>query len=293
VNLGLQISRFRWPGGPPHTAQTLREIARAADDAGFASIWLMDHFFQISSIAKVEEDMLEAYTTLGFLAACTQRARLGTLVSGVHHRHPGVLVKQVTTLDVLSAGRAWLGIGAGWYARESAGLGVAFPPLKERFERLEETLKIAHHMWRGDTSPLYGKHFHLAEPINSPPPLSQPHPPILIGGGGERKTLRFVARYADACNIFARYSRPDLLRKLAKLQRYCEEEGRSYDAIQKTTLTQWNVARKSPQAIVDQIGELREIGFDTVIASLNGVETIKPIEVIARDVLPQVVSRES
>jgi F420-dependent oxidoreductase-like protein len=288
MNLGLQISRFRWPGGLPHTAHTLREIARAADDAGYASIWLMDHFFQISSIAKVEEDMLEAYTTLGFLAACTQRARLGTLVTGVHHRHPGVLVKQVTTLDVLSEGRAWLGIGAGWYARESAGLGVPFPPLKERFERLEETLKIAHHMWRGDASPLYGRHFQLAEPINSPAPLSQPHPPILIGGGGERKTLRFVARYADACNIFARYSRPDLLRKLAKLQRYCLEEGRSYDAIQKTTLTQWNVARKSPQAIIDQIGELAEIGFDTVIASLNGVETIKPIEVIARDVLPQI-----
>ena len=288
MNLGLQISRFRWPGGPPLTAQTLREIARAADDAGYASIWLMDHFFQISSIAKVEEDMLEAYTTLGFLAACTQRARLGTLVTGVHHRHPGVLVKQVTTLDVLSEGRAWLGIGAGWYARESAGLGVPFAPLKERFERLEETLKIAHHMWRGDTSPLYGKHFQLAEPINSPAPLSQPHPPILIGGGGERKTLRFVARYADACNIFARYSRPDLVRKLAKLQRYCIEEGRSYDAIQKTTLTQWNIARKSPQEIVDQIAELAEIGFDTVIASLNQVETIKPIEVMARDVLPQI-----
>jgi F420-dependent oxidoreductase-like protein len=287
VNLGLQISRFRWPGGPPHAAQTLRDIARAADDAGYTSIWLMDHFFQISSIAKVEEDMLEAYTTLGFLAACTQRLRLGTLVSGVHHRHPGVLVKQVTTLDVLSEGRAWLGIGAGWYARESAGLGVPFPPLKERFERLEETLKIAHHMWRGDTSPLYGRHFQLAEPINSPASLSQPHPPILIGGGGERKTLRLVARYADACNFFARLPKPDLARKLKKLRGYCAEEGRSYDAIDKTVLTQWNPARKSGQEILDQLGELRELGFDTVIASVTGVETLKPIEILARDVFPQ------
>jgi F420-dependent oxidoreductase-like protein len=288
VKLGLQIPRFRWPGGPPQTATTLRDIARAADEAGYASIWLMDHFFQIRSIASVEEDMLEAYTTLGFLAAHTRRARLGTLVTGVHYRHPGVLIKQVTTLDVLSEGRAWLGIGAGWYARESHGLGVPFPPVGERFERLEESLKIAHHMWQGDPSPLYGKHFQLAEPINSPAPLSQPHPPILIGGGGERKTLRFVARYADACNIFARYPRADLLRKLAKLRGYCDEAGRSYADIQKTTLTQWNTARKSPQQIVEHIGELRDIGFDTVIASLTNVDTIKPIEVIARDVLPQV-----
>jgi F420-dependent oxidoreductase-like protein len=287
VKLGLQISRFRWPGGPPQLAQTLAQIARAADDAGYASIWLMDHFFQISSIAKPEEEMLEAYTTLGFLAAHTRQARLGTLVTGVHHRHPGILVKQVTTLDVLSEGRAWLGIGAGWYERESKGLGVPFPPLKERFERLEETLKIAHHMWRGDTSPVYGKHVQFAEPINSPAPISQPHPPILIGGGGEKKTLRLVARYADACNIFARYPKRDLQRKLGKLRQYSEQEGRSYDAIEKSTLTQWDPVRKSPQEIVDQLGELREIGFDTVIASVKGVETLKPIEILARDVFPQ------
>ncbi len=287
MKLGLQISRFRWPGGPPQIASTLASIARATDDAGYASIWVMDHFFQISSIARVDEEMLEAYTTLGFLAAHTRRARLGTLVTGVHYRHPGVLVKQVTTLDVLSQGRAWLGIGAGWYERESKGLGVPFPPLKERFERLEETLKIAHQMWRGSTEPIYGKHYQLAEPLNSPPSISQPHPPILVGGGGERKTLRLVARYADACNIFARYSKADLTRKLKKLRQYCEEEGRSYADIDKTTLTQWDPVRKSPQEIVDQLGELRELGFDTVIASLRGVETLKPIEILARDVFPQ------
>ena len=268
-------------------AQTLAQIARAADDAGYASIWLMDHYFQISSIAKPEEEMLEAYTTLGFLAAHTRRARLGTLVTGVHYRHPGILVKQVTTLDVLSEGRAWLGIGAGWYERESKGLGVPFPPVKERFERLEESLKIAHHMWRGETVPLYGKHFQLAEPINSPAPISQPHPPVMVGGGGERKTLRFVARYGDACNIFARYPKRDLLRKLAKLRQYALDEGRPYEAIEKTTLTQWDPVRKSPQEIVDQLGELRETGFDTVIASVKAVETLTPIEILARDVFPQ------
>jgi F420-dependent oxidoreductase-like protein len=287
VKFGLQISRFRWPGGPPQIASTLAQIARTADDAGFASIWLMDHFFQISSIAKPEEEMLEAYTTLGFLAAHTSRARLGTLVTGVHYRHPGILVKQVTTLDVLSEGRAWLGIGAGWYEREAKGLGVPFPPLKERFERLEETLKVAHQMWRGETTPYYGKHAQYAEPMNSPQAITEPHPPVLIGGGGERKTLRLVARYGDACNIFARYGRRDLVRKLDKLRQYCEEEGRSYDAISKTTLTQWNPARQSAQEIVDQLAELRDIGFDTVIASLRAVETLKPIETLARDVFPQ------
>ena len=287
MRLGLQIPRFHWAGGSQQLSTTLAAVAKAADEAGFASIWLMDHFFQIRSIGNVEEEMLEAYTTLGFLAAHTRIARLGTLVTGVQYRHPGVLVKQVTTLDVLSGGRAWLGIGAGCYERESKGLGVPFPPLKTRFERLEETLQIAHLMWRGDVTPFYGRHFQLAEPINSPAPITQPRPPILIGGGGERKTLRLVARYADACNLFTRYGRHDLQRKLDKLRAYCDEAGRSFDAIDRTSLGQWDPVRKSPQAIVDELGELHELGFTTAIASLRGVETLKPIEIIARDVLPR------
>jgi F420-dependent oxidoreductase-like protein len=231
--------------------------------------------------------MLEAYTTLGYLAAHTKRVRLGTLVTGVHHRHPAVLVKQVTTLDVLSEGRAWLGIGAGWYERESRGLGIPFPSVKERFERLEEALKIAHHMWRGDRTPFYGKHYQLAEPINSPAPITQPHPPILVGGGGERKTLRLVARYADACNLFARLPVYDLARKLEKLNDYCAEEGRPYESIEKTALVNWDTSRRPAQHILDQLRELRELDFDTVIASLSRVETLKPIETLARDVLPQ------
>jgi F420-dependent oxidoreductase-like protein len=288
MRIGLQIPRFHWAGGPPRMAETLASIAHTADEAGMVSIWLMDHFFQISSVGKAEEEMLEAYTTLGFLAAHTRRARLGTLVTGVHYRHPGVLVKQVTTLDVLSQGRAWLGIGAGWNERESKGLGVPFPPRSDRFERLEETLKIAHAMWGpGPVVPVYGKHFQLAEPINSPPGLSQPHPPILVGGGGEQKTLRLVARYADACNLFTRYGPGELAWKLNVLQGYCEEYGRPYSDIDRTSLGQWDPVRKSPAAIVDELGKLHEMGFTTAIASLRGVETLKPLEILARDVIPQ------
>ena len=286
MKIGIQVNRFRFPGGPAGIGETLSSIARTADEAGFASIWLMDHFFQIGSLGKAEDEMLEAYTTLGYLAACTRRARLGTLVTGVHYRHPGVLIKQVTTLDVISGGRAWLGIGAGWYERESKGLGVPFPVLKERFERLEETLQIAHAMWRRETAPIYGKHFRLAEPLLSPQAVSQPHPPIMVGGGGERKTLRLVARYADACNLFTRYSKQDLRRKLDTLRRYCAEEGRSFEDIDRTSLGQWDPVRKSPQQIVDELGELRELGFTTAIASVRDVEKLTPLEILARDVLP-------
>jgi F420-dependent oxidoreductase-like protein len=289
MHVALQLPRFHWAGGAPGIAEKLAAIARAADDAGFASLWLMDHLFQIRSIGNVEEEMLEAYTTLGFLAAHTSRVRLGTLVTGVHYRHPGVLVKQVTTLDVLSGGRAWLGIGAGWYERESRGLGVPFPSLGDRFARLEETLQIAQRMWSAsDESPFYGRHFQLAEPINSPPPISQPRPPILVGGGGERKTLRLVARYADACNLFARYGRRDLTRKLSLLEQYCSDYGRPFSAIDRTSLSQWNPLRKSAQQIVNELGELHELGFTTAIGSLTGVETLKPIEIFARDVIPEV-----
>lgn len=287
MQIGLQIPRFHWKSGPPHIAQTLAAIARAADNAGFSSIWLMDHFFQIASIARPEEEMLEAYTTLGFLAAHTQRVRLGTLVTGVHYRHPGVLVKQVTTLDVLSGGRAWLGIGAGWYERESRGLGVAFPPLRERFSKLEETLQIAHAMFAGVREPIYGRYFQLAEPINSPMPLSEPSPRIMVGGGGERKTLRLVARYADACNLFTRYGPGQLAHKLEVLREYCDEYGRPYDAIDRTSLGQWDPVRKGAQSIVDELGHLHELGFTTAIASLRDVDTLKPIEILARDVIPQ------
>ena len=178
-------------------------MARTADDAGFEYIAVMDHFFQIPAVGPAEREMLEAYTTLGYLAACTSRAALLTVITGAVYREPGILAKIVTTLDVLSNGRAWLGIGAAWNEQESRGLGIPFPPVAERFERLEETLQICLQMWHGDESPYQGKHYQLERPLNSPQSLSRPHPPIMIGGGGEKKTLRLVAQYADACNLFA------------------------------------------------------------------------------------------
>src|SRR5438552_16499900 len=231
MKLGLQIPSFTWPGGAAEIGPTLADIARTADGAGYDSLWLMDHFFQIRNVGTPEEPMLEAYTTLGFLAAHTEPVGLGTLVTGVSYRHPGILAKTVTTVDVLSGGRAWLGIGAAWNEEEHLGLGVPFPPVAERFERLEETLKICLQMWRGDESPYQGKHYQLERPLNSPQSLTRPHPPILIGGGGEKKTLRLVARYADACNLFVS---PELPRELDVLRAHCETEGRDYDAIPKT-----------------------------------------------------------
>jgi F420-dependent oxidoreductase-like protein len=226
MKLGLQIPDFTWPGGAEKLGSTLGTIARTADEVGFDSIGVMDHFFQIASLGPPEHEMLEAYTALGFLAAHTKRAKLMTIVTGVHYRHPGILAKTVTTLDVLSGGRGWLGIGAGWNEEESRGLGVPFPSLKERFERLEETLEICLQMWSGDEKPYQRKHYQLERLLNSPQSLSRPHPGILIGGSGEQKTLRLVARFADACNLFPTAELP---RKLEVLRTHCEAVGRNYD----------------------------------------------------------------
>jgi F420-dependent oxidoreductase-like protein len=285
VRIGLQIPRFHWAGGPAEIAPKLAEIARTADAGGFSSLWVMDHLFQIRSIGKVEEAMLEAYTTLGYIAGQTRRVELGTMVTAVSYRSPGLLMKQISTLDVLSGGRAWLGIGAGWYEREARGLGLSFPPLRERFERLEETLKIARHMFAGDRAPFYGRHTMLAEPLNEPLPLHRPR--ILIGGGGEQKTLRLVARYADACNLFARLPAWQLKRKLDILREHCDAEGRAFDEIELTVLAQLNPLRSSAQAILDELGELRELGFSHVIASFAQVETLRPLELMATDVIPR------
>src|SRR3712207_2837972 len=203
MRIGLQIPSFTWPEGTGEIGPKLAHIGKTADEAGFASLWGMDHFFQIRGVGSVEEPMLESYSALSYLAGVTERAKLGTLVTGVIYRYPGILVKTATTLDVLSGGRAYLGIGAGWNEREALGLGVPFPSTNERFERLEEALQIAHQMWSGEVAPYHGKHYHLEETLNSPQALSNPHPPVMIGGMGEKKTLRLVAKYADACNLFA------------------------------------------------------------------------------------------
>jgi len=288
MKLGLQIPFFTWPGGPPALGGKLGEIARAAEGAGYDSIWVMDHFFQIPMVGPADAEMMEAYTTLGYLAGQTSRVRLGALVTGVTYRHPGLLAKQVTTLDVLSGGRAYLGIGAAWFDREHIGLGVPFPPLKERFQRLEEALRIVKQMWSDDNGPFEGKHYQLAETLNSPQALSKPHPPILIGGSGEKKTLRLVAKYGDACNVFGA-SPAEVAHKLAVLREHCEREGRNYDEIDKTMIRPIALNENStPAQVVQMLGEYADVGVQTVLGALMGADQLPLIEIMGRDVIPQV-----
>ena len=234
MQLGVHYANFTHPDWERRLAERLTETARVADQGGVAQFTVMDHWFQMEVLGGPPEPMLEGYTTLGYLAAVTERLRLGLLVTGVTYRHPGLLAKTVTTLDVLSGGRAMLGIGAAWYEREHDGLGVPFPSTSERFERLEETLQIVRQMWAGDQTPYAGKHYELKEPVNVPPPVQSP-PPIMIGGSGERKTLRLVAQYADASNIFG--GTPDEVRhKLDVLRRHCDDARRPYGSVEKTMI---------------------------------------------------------
>jgi len=290
MRIGLQVPNFTWPGGDAAIGPTLAAIGRTADDAGFASLWVMDHFFQIAINGPPENAMLEGYSALSYLAGITRHAMLGTLVTGVIYRHPGILIKTVTTLDVLSGGRAYLGIGAAWNEEESRGLGVPFPPLKQRFEQLEETLQIAHKMWSGDETPYAGRHFQLERPLNRPQALQRPRPPIMIGGGGEQRTLRLVAQYADACNLFARLG-PDALRqKLEVLRGHCETVGRPYEAIEKTALATVHL-RPGGQTAGDVIRLCRELaglGFQHVIFNMPNVHELAPLETFGREIIPAV-----
>jgi len=284
MKIGLQIPDFSTPRGPERLGAELATVARTADDAGFEYIAVMDHCFQIPAGGPADREMLEAYTTLGYLAACTSRAALLTVITGTVYRDPGVLAKIVTTLDVLSKGRAWLGIGAAWNEQESRGLGIPFPPVAERFERLEETLQICLQMWHGDDSPYHGKHYQLERPLNSPQSLSRPHPPIMIGGGGEKKTLRLVARYADACNVFAGR---DEARKLDVLRQHCEAVGRDYDTIYKTVYYAFNTSLGA-QRIIDDLATLAGLGFDAAIGGVVNVWDVSPVEFIGSEIIPVV-----
>jgi len=287
LKLGLQIPDFTWPGGPPRLGEDLAKVARAADEAGFEFIGVMDHLFQIRSVGSDKREMLEAYTTLGYLAAHTSRARLLAIVTGAPYRHPGMLAKIVTTLDVLSGGRAWLGIGAAWNEDEARSLGIPFPPLAERMERLEETIQICLQMWSEEQGSFEGKHYRLTRTLNSPQSLTRPHPPIMIGGMGERKTLRLVARYAQACNLFPT---PELPRKLEVLRAHCEAEGRDYDEILKTSMFNFDVGANG-EKIGPTIGRLRQLsklGIQVAIGSVKDVHTIKPLEILGEKVIPAV-----
>jgi F420-dependent oxidoreductase-like protein len=306
MKVGLDLPSFTWPGGDAAIGSTLARVAQQADEAGFDSIWVMDHFFQIRGVGPAEDPMLEGWTTLGFLAGHTKRATLGLMVGGVHYRHPGLWVKAATTLDVLSGGRAWLGIGAAWNEEESLGLGFPFPPLGERFEILEETLQIAHQMWqgeRGSEGEFRGRHYRATRLLNSPQALTRPHPPILVGGGGERKTLRLVAKYADASNVFGG---PDqVAHKYAILKEHCAAVGRDYDEIERTTNQgvilegsgirsgPWGQRPESADRIVQRMGELADAGVQHVVLQVPGIADPDLLERVARDVLPQLKAIET
>jgi F420-dependent oxidoreductase-like protein len=293
MKLGLQLPSFTWPGGTAAIGPTLARIVRTADEVGFDSIWVMDHFFQIPGVGAVDEPMLEGWTTLGFLAAQTHRARLGLLVGGVPYRAPAVWVKAATTLDVLSGGRAWLGLGAAWNREEAQALGLPMPPLAERFELLEETLRYAHEMFqgeRGSEGGFRGRHVQAERLLNVPQSLSRPRVPILVGGGGERRTLRLVALYADACNVFG--GPAGIAHKYAVLREHCQAVGRPYDEIERTTLQHLWLTRDgrdgslTPAGMVERLGALAEAGAQHVIVSLRQVWDPETLELVA-SVIPQ------
>ena len=285
MQLGLHLSDFTWPAGPQGLGENLARIATAAEDTGFTKLSVMDHVWQIGVVGPPEHDMLEAYTALGYLAACTSRIELLAWVTAVVYREPGLLAKCVTTLDVISGGRAWLGIGAAWNEDEARGLGLPFPPTAERFERLEEALQICLQMWADDDGPYAGRHYQLARTLNSPQPLSRPHPPILIGGGGERKTLRLVAQYAQACNLFAG---PELGHKLDVLRGHCEAVGRDYDEIAKTVLVPLDPGPRGEHVdeILDRLRDLAALGISHVHTRMPDVSAIAPLELFGERIIP-------
>lgn len=293
MRVGLQVPSFTWPNGQSQLGDTFGLIAERAERAGLYSLWVMDHFFQIRGVGPAENEMLEGWSALAFAAGRTNRIKLGTMVTGVTYRYPGLLVKTATTLDVLSHGRAYFGVGAAWNEEEHAGLGVAFPPLAERFERLEEMLQIALQMWSGDEKAYQGKHYTLARPLNSPQSVQKPHPPILIGGTGERKTLRMVAQYGDACNLFLRLGKDEIKRKLDVLREHCVKLGRPYEQIEKTSLDTISLTHDgrdgtlSPAAAIDYFGEVAAQGFDQAIFNTPRVADLETFEVLSQ-IIPEV-----
>ncbi len=286
MKIGLHIADFTWPGGAAELAADLGRIATTAEDLGFDRISVMDHLWQIGVLGPPEHEMLEAYTALGFIAAKTSRVDLLAWVTAVVYREPGMLAKLVSTLDVLSNGRAWLGIGAGWNEEEARGLGLPFAPTAERFERLEETLQICLQMFSADEGPYEGKHYQLARTLNSPQTLARPHPPILIGGGGEKKTLRLVAQYAQACNLFAG---PQLEHKLDVLRQHCADVGRDYDEIEKTVMFGLDPGANGEKvdALLEQLQKLAALGIAEAHGWVPDVYKITPLELLGEHVIPE------
>ena len=289
MKIGLQISSFTWPGGDAAIGPTLAQITETADAIGFDSLWVMDHFYQIRGVGQPEEPMLEGWSALAFMAAHSKKATLGLMVGGVHYREAGLWAKAATTLDVLSGGRAIFGIGAAWNEEESHGLGFPMPPLGVRFEMLEETLQICLEMWRGERgseAAFDGAHYQATRLLNSPQAISKPHPRILIGGGGEQKTLRLVAKYADGCNIFGG---PDqLTHKFGVLRERCAEVGRPFEEIERTNLQSVDLSKDSVAKVVERFGTLAEVGVQHVIFNLRDISDPRNLEMIGRNLLPQI-----
>jgi F420-dependent oxidoreductase-like protein len=290
MRVGLQIPIFK-PSTPETMRLWLKDIAQAADEGGFYSIWMMDHFLQLGhGMGEPETEMLEGYVALGYLAGVTEKIRLGLMVGGVIYRHPAIVVKSISTLDVLSGGRAYFGIGAAWYEYECKSLGLPFPETKVRFELLEEQLKIARQMFAGDTSPYEGKHFQMEKPINNPQPLQKPRVPILIGGMGPRKTLRFVAQYANGTNFFGAAPDKMIKRRLEILKEHCADVGRPYEEIEKTVLVTANLpgVKGSPRGFepIERGKQLHEMGFDHIIFNFMSDYTLDSMRYMSEEVIP-------
>jgi len=287
MKIGLHVADFTYPDGPAGLRDDLSRIVTTAEEAGFGRVSVMDHLWQIGFLGPPEHEMLEAYTTLGYLAARTSEVELVSWVTAVVYREPGMLAKLVSTLDVLSGGRAWLGIGAAWNEAEARGLGLPFPPTAERFERLEETLQICLQMWSEDDGPYEGRHYQLARTLNSPQSLRRPHPPILIGGSGEKKTLRLVAKYAQACNLFGT---PEVKHKLEVLRGHCERVGRNYNDIEKTVMTSLDPGEngENVDAILQQLQHYARLGISEAHGIVPGVWKLSPLKILGKEVVPTI-----
>ncbi|MBL8079896.1 MAG: TIGR03560 family F420-dependent LLM class oxidoreductase [Anaerolineales bacterium] len=289
MNIGLQIPSFKAPGGTADIRPKLKKIVKTAEEAGFYSLWVMDHYYQIKGLfgEAYTDPMLEAYTTLGYFAGLTEKVQLGVLVTGVIYRHPAVLMKMVNTLDILSGGRAYFGIGAAWYEEEAKGNGIPYPSTSERFEQLEDQLKLAKALWSSDETSFAGKHFSAPAITNNPRPLSNPHPRIMIGGTGPNKTLRMVAQYADACNIGDWNGTKNMQKALDDIKRHCDSLGRDYDSIEKTCLCTANLSAKDTVgSTIGRIKELSGMGFTHVIFNMPDVYSITSLNTFAKEIIP-------
>lgn len=291
MQIGLQIPSFKYPGGTAAIRPKLKEIVTTAEAAGFYSLWVMDHYYQIKGLfgEAYTDPMLESYTTLGYIAGLTEKAYLGVLVTGVIYRHPAVLLKMVNTLDIVSGGRAYLGIGAAWYEEEARGFGIPYPSTAERFELLEDNLKLAKTLWAGDETSFVGKHFSAPAITNNPRPVSTPHPPIMIGGTGPNKTLRMVAQYADACNIGDWVGADNMRKSLDTLKAHCDTLGRDYASIEKTSLATVNLSASDTSAgVIQRIKDLAQMGFTHAIFNMPDVASLTSLETFGKDIIPAV-----